>query len=132
MRHRRKRLKLNRTAEHRKALLLNLASEVFKHGMIKTTLAKAKMARSLIERLISLAKVNSLANHRRIGSFIHDKEIVKKLEREIAPSFSHRPGGYTQIIKVGRRYGDSAEMAVIKLVKRELPQKEEPSSKTDQ
>jgi large subunit ribosomal protein L17 len=128
MRHRKKKLKLNRTAEHRKALLLSLAKEVFKHETIKTTLAKAKMAKGLIEKLISLAKVNSLANHRRIGSFISDKEIVKKLEREIAPIFSARPGGYTQIIKLGRRHGDSAEMAIIKLVKSQLPQKEESSS----
>ncbi|MDI6751696.1 MAG: 50S ribosomal protein L17 [bacterium] len=123
MRHRKKKLKLNRTAEHRKALLLSLTTELFKHETIKTTLAKAKMARGLIERLISLAKVNSLANHRRIVSFISNKEMVKKLEREIAPNFSVRQGGYTQIIKLGRRHGDSAEMAIIKLVKRELPQK---------
>jgi large subunit ribosomal protein L17 len=116
MRHRKKRNKLNRTKAHRKALLCNLATELFRYGMIKTTLAKAKAVSKFSESLISLAKEGTLSSYRKILSLVSDKDVAKRLKTEIAPSFSDRCGGYTQVIKLGPRHGDSAQMAIIKLV----------------
>ena len=129
MRHRVKGQKLNRDSGHRKALRMNLASELLEHGRIKTTQAKAKYIRSHVEKLITLAKRglakaeaegrDEVAVHARrvVASRLNNNRVlVQKLFDEIAPSFKERPGGYTRIYKLGPRKGDNADMAIIELV----------------
>lgn len=116
MRHRVKGRKLKRTASHRTATLRSLATSVLKHKRIKTTLAKAKEARTFVEKLITKAKRNDLHSKRLIMSEIKDKEVVKELFTEIVPKIGDRPGGYTRVIKLGNRVGDAAQMAILELV----------------
>lgn len=116
MRHRIKGRKLNRTASHRKALIRNLANQLFEHKEIRTTTAKAKEARVTIERLITYAKKGD-THHRRLAfSFLRQKETIKTLFDEIAPAYTERQGGYTRVIKLGRRQGDGAPVAILQLV----------------
>jgi large subunit ribosomal protein L17 len=116
MRHRIKGRKLNRTASHRKSLIRNLANQLFEHKEIKTTTAKAKEARVTVERLITYAKKGD-THHRRLAfSFLRQKDTIKTLFDEIAPTFEDRQGGYTRVIKLGRRQGDGAPMAILQLV----------------
>jgi large subunit ribosomal protein L17 len=116
MRHRIKGRKLNRTASHRKSLIRNLANQLFEHKEIRTTTAKAKEARVTIERLITYAKKGD-THHRRLAfSFLRQKETIKTLFDEIAPAYTERQGGYTRVIKLGRRQGDGAPMAILQLV----------------
>lgn len=121
MRHGDKIKNLSRTASHRKALLSNLANALIKHKRIVTTLAKAKALRIYIEPLITKTKKNEtkeqiMHNHRLVYSSLQDKETVKELFTVIAPKVAGRPGGYTRIIKLGKRLGDNAETALIELV----------------
>jgi len=116
MRHRVKGRKLGRTASHRKATLNALATALFRHKKIKTTLAKAKEARSFSEVLITKAKNDSVHSRREVARFIKDKEVVKELFSEIAVKTANRPGGYTRVVKLGTRLGDAAEMAILELV----------------
>lgn len=116
MRHRNANRKLGRTASHRKAVIANLAGSLFEHKRIKTSTTKAKEARIKVERLISFAKRGTLADRRQVLRTIRDKRIVKSLFDEIAPAFSDRNGGYTRVIKLGRRRGDGADMAILELV----------------
>jgi large subunit ribosomal protein L17 len=116
MRHRVRHRKLGRTGSHRSALLSSLATSLLKHKRIRTTLAKAKETRSYVESLITKARKNNLLARRQIMSVIHDKEVVKELFNEIIPKIGPRPGGYTRVVKLGNRIGDSASMAVIELV----------------
>ncbi len=116
MRHRKKGRKLNRTASHRKALLRNLANQIIEHKEIKTTTAKAKEARSTVERLITYAKKGDLHHRRLAFGFLRNKESIKILFDEIAPAFAEREGGYTRVLKLGRRQGDSASISILQLV----------------
>lgn len=116
MRHRKKGRKLNRTASHRKALLRNLANQIIEHKEIKTTTAKAKEARSTVERLITYAKKGDLHHRRLAFGFLRNKESIKILFDEIAPAFAEREGGYTRVLKLGRRLGDSASISILQLV----------------
>jgi large subunit ribosomal protein L17 len=116
MRHRVKGRKLKRTASHRTATLRSLATSVLKHKRIKTTLAKAKEARTFVEKLITKAKGNDLHSKRLVASEIKDKEVVKELFADIVPKIGDRPGGYTRVIKLGHRDGDAAQMAILELV----------------
>ena len=121
MRHGDKQNNLSRTASHRKALLSNLASQLITHKRITTTLAKAKSLRTYIEPLITKTKKNGSQelishNHRVVFSSLNDKAAVKELFTVIAPKVVGRPGGYTRIIKLGKRVGDNAELAMIELV----------------
>lgn len=116
MRHRKKGAQLSRTSSHRKAMLDNMATSLFRHGRIETTVAKAKALRPFAERLITTAKDDSVAARRRVARRIDDREIQQKLFDELAPRFAERPGGYTRILKLGPRKGDAAEMALIELV----------------
>lgn len=138
MRHRIKGRKLNRTASHKKALIRNLANQLFEHKEIKTTTAKAKEARVTVERLITYAKKGD-THHRRLAfSFLRQKESIKTLFDEIAPTFAERQGGYTRVIKLGRRQGDGAPMAILQLVGFETladtskPEKKKKSKKTEE
>lgn len=116
MRHRRKVRKLGRTASHRRATLRNMATALINHHQIKTTLGKAKSARSYVEKLISTGKKDSVHARRQAFKLLQNRTLVKKLFDEIAPSFSDRNGGYTRVVKLGPRIGDGAEMAVLQLV----------------
>jgi large subunit ribosomal protein L17 len=117
MRHRKDHRKLSRTAAHRRAVLRNLVMALFQYERIKTTVAKAKEARRLAERLITFAKRGDLAAHRHVQRFIARPEIGAKLFGTIAPWYAERNGGYTRIIRLGRRVGDSGESAYLELVK---------------
>ena len=116
MRHRVKGRKLGRTASHRKATLIALATSLLKHKRIKTTLAKAKETRGFVEKLITKAKKGDLHAHKQVMDFIKDKETVKELFAEIVQKIGDRPGGYTRVVKLGNRLGDAAQMAIIELV----------------
>ena len=116
MRHRKKGRNLSRTASHRRAVLRNLATSLFRHERIETTTAKAKELRPFAERLITLAKRGDLHARRLAARKIADREVLGKLFDDIAPRFADRPGGYTRILKVGVRKGDAAEMSLIELV----------------
>ena len=108
--------KLGRPREHRLSLLRNLATELFKHEAITTTLAKAKELRSFSEKLITTAKRKGITPKRRVAVHIKDKEAFQKLFSNIAPRYKTRPGGYTRIIKLSKRAGDGAQLARIELV----------------
>lgn len=116
MRHRKKGRKLNRTASHKKAMLRNIANQLFEHKEIRTTTAKAKEARPTVERLITYAKKGDLHHRRLAFSFLRQKSSIKTLFDEIAPTFAEREGGYTRVIKLGRRLGDGAPMSILQLV----------------
>ena len=116
MRHQKKTVKLGRTAEHRKALLANQVCSLIEHSRIKTTLAKAKAVRPFAEKMVTLGKNGSLHDRRNAISYLHQPKMVKKLFEEIAPRSANRAGGYTRIIKLGRRMSDSAPMAFIEWV----------------
>jgi len=116
VRHRKKGRKLGRTAEHRRALMRNLATQLLDRGTIKTTLPKAKELRSYTERLITTALKDTLAARRQVLRDISDEKVVHKLFSTIAPRYSSRPGGYTRVLRIGVRHGDKAEMALIQLV----------------
>jgi large subunit ribosomal protein L17 len=116
MRHGDKSNNLSRTASHRKALLSNLACQLFQHKKIVTTLAKAKALRPYVEPLITKAKDNTTHQRRLVFSHLQDKEAVKELFDVISAKIASRPGGYTRVIKLGKRVGDNAELAMIELV----------------
>ena len=118
MRHRQSGRQLNRNSSHRKAMFRNMASSLVKHGVIKTTVAKAKELRMVVEPLITLAKTDSVANRRLAFARTQDKEVVGLLFNELGARYQERPGGYTRILKCGFRTGDKAPMAYIELVDR--------------
>jgi len=118
MRHRQSGRQLNRNSSHRKAMFRNMASSLVKHGVIKTTVAKAKELRMVVEPLITLAKIDSVANRRLAFARTQDKEVVGILFNELGERYQDRPGGYTRILKCGFRTGDKAPMAYIELVDR--------------
>ena len=110
--------KLNRTSEHRLAMLRNMMNSLIEHEAIKTTLPKAKELRRVIEPMITLAKEPTLANRRLAFDRLRDRDSVVKLFNELGPRFKTRPGGYTRILKMGFRVGDNAPMAFVELVDR--------------
>lgn len=110
--------KLNRTSEHRLAMLRNMMNSLIEHEAIKTTLPKAKELRRVIEPMITLAKEPTVANRRLAFNRLRDRDSVVKLFNEIGPRYKTRPGGYTRILKMGFRVGDNAPMAFVELVDR--------------
>jgi len=126
MRHRKDGFKLGRLTQHRWALFRNLLVALFRHERIQTTEAKAKAVRGLAERMITLAKRDSLHARRQVLSMVPDTEVVGQLFGTIAPRFGDRNGGYTRIIKAGRRPGDNAPVVLLELVDRaERPKEKE-------
>lgn len=117
MRHRKDHRKLSRTHEHRRALLRNLVTALFQYERIETTVAKAKEARRLAERMITFAKDGDVAGRRHVSRFVTKPEIVTKLFGTIAPWYTERHGGYTRIVRIGHRLGDAGETAYLELVK---------------
>lgn len=107
---------LGRKAEHREALLMNMANSLIEHKRINTTVAKAKALKKYVEPLLTKSKTDSTHSRRIVFSYLKNKEAVTELFREISPKIADRPGGYTRIIRLGFRQGDNAEMAMIELV----------------
>ena len=116
MRHRAKHRQLSRTASHRKALLANMATSLFRHDRIETTEAKAKELRPYAERLITLARRGDLHARRLVERRIKDRDVTHRLFAELGKRFAARPGGYTRIVKLGHRQGDGADVARIELL----------------
>ncbi|HTN47737.1 MAG TPA: 50S ribosomal protein L17 [Flavipsychrobacter sp.] len=116
MRHGDKIKNLGRTASHRRALMSNLACQLIEHKRITTTLTKAKSLRVYVEPLITRSKEDSMNNRRVVFSYLQDKEAIKELFGVIGDKVANRPGGYTRIIKLPRRFGDAADMGMIELV----------------
>ena len=116
MRHRKAGRRLGRSSGHRRALYKNLITELFRHERIKTTEAKAKAVRGKAEKLITLGKRGDLHARRLAAARLNDPTIVTKLFDELAPRYEDRPGGYTRILKLGRRQGDGASMVLLELV----------------
>ena len=113
--------KLNRTSEHRLAMLRNMCVSLLRHEAIKTTVPKAKELRRVVEPLITLGKTATVANRRLAFARLRDRDIVTKLFNELGPRYATRPGGYTRILKMGFRVGDNAPMAFVELVDRPEP-----------
>ena len=118
MRHRKSGVKLSRTSSHREAMFKNMAASLFKHELIRTTLPKAKELRRVAEPLITLSKVDGVANRRLAFARLRDKQAVGKLFVELGPRFRERQGGYLRILKCGFRPGDNAPMAYVELLDR--------------
>lgn len=131
MRHLAKGRKLGRTTAHREALLRNLVTSFFEKERIQTTLAKAKEARPFAEKMITLARKNTLPTRRRVLAFLTKESAVTRLFNDIAPRFSERPGGYTRIVKTGLRLGDGSQMALLELIGSEYKKKEKKKKEKD-
>ena len=126
MRHQKSGRKLNRTSSHRRAMFRNMAVSLIKHELIKTTLPKARDLRRVAEPLITLSKLDSVANRRLAFARLRDKEAVGKLFVELGPRYRSRPGGYLRLLKCGFRSGDNAPMAYVQLVDRPVVAEELP------
>ena len=120
MRHKLGHKKLNRTSEHRKALIKNMLNSLVKYEQITTTLPKAKVLRPQAEKLITIGKTDTLANTKRLVSKLQNIQMVNKIRTNLSKRYETRKGGYTRIIKAGYRYGDNAPMAIIEFVDRDL------------
>ena len=118
MRHRKSGRKFSRTSAHREAMFVNMAASLFKHELIRTTLPKAKELRRVAEPLITIGKVDGVANRRLAMSRLRDKEAVGRLFVDLGPRYKERPGGYLRIMKCGFRPGDNAPMAYVELIDR--------------
>ena len=116
MRHLKRTAKLGRTGEHRNAMLANLVCSLIKHKRVTTTLAKAKAARSVAEKMVTLGKAGSLHDRRLAAARLHQEDAVKILFNEIAPAQKERRGGYTRIVKLGQRQGDASQRAILEWV----------------
>ena len=116
MRHHRSGKKLGRDSAHRKALYSNLTGSLIEHGRIKTTVAKAKAVKPIVEKMITLGRRGDLAARRQALAYLRSNDVVHMLFAEVAPRFADRPGGYTRIVRLGPRAGDAAEMVYLELV----------------
>jgi len=130
MRHRKSGRQLNRNSSHRKAMFRNMSVSLFEHEIIRTTLPKAKELRRVAERLITMAKTDSVANRRLAFSRLRDRDAVTKLFNELGLRYQARPGGYLRILKCGFRSGDNAPMAIVELVDRVVTDASTTSAKT--
>jgi large subunit ribosomal protein L17 len=131
MRHQKNTRKLGRTSQHRDAMLANIVASLILHKRVKTTLAKAKAARPLAEKLVTLGKGGTLHDRRLAVAKIGQKDVVRKLFKEIAPGFKDRKGGYTRIVKLGPRQSDSAPVAFLEWVDYVIEAEVAPVEKTE-
>lgn len=136
MRHLKRTAKLGRQFEHRNAMLANLVCSLIKHKRITTTVAKAKAARSVAEKMVTLGKRGTIHDRRLAVARLHREDAAKILFKDIAPGFKDRPGGYTRIIRLNQRQGDSAQRAILEWVDFEMaaapePPKSEPKAKKE-
>jgi len=130
MRHLKRTAKLGRTGEHRNAMLANLVCSLIKHKRITTTLAKAKAARSVAEKMVTLGKGGTIHDRRLAASRLHQEDAVKILFNEIAPAQKDRHGGYTRILRLNQRQGDSSQRAILEWVDMPLVTESEPAAET--
>jgi large subunit ribosomal protein L17 len=130
VRHQRKGKKLGRDSAHRRALYANLAGALIEHGRIKTTEAKAKAVKPIAEKMITLGRRGDLAARRQALAYLRSQEVVYQLFADVAPRFADRPGGYLRIVKLGPRFGDSAEMVYLELVDYVPPRAVVPTART--
>jgi large subunit ribosomal protein L17 len=130
MRHLKRTAKLGRTGEHRNAMLANLVCSLIKHKRVTTTLAKAKAARSVAEKMVTLGKHGSLHDRRLAVARLHQEEAVKILFNEIAPTQKERRGGYTRIVRLGQRQGDAGQKAILEWV--DMPVEAAPEPKPEE
>ena len=130
MRHRLGHKKLNRTSEHRKALIKNMLNSLVKYEQITTTLPKAKVLKPEADKLITIGKKDTLANVKRLVSKLQNIQTVNKIRKTLSKRYETRKGGYTRIIKAGFRHGDNAPMAIIEFVDRDLEAKRVDRKKT--
>lgn len=121
MRHRQNTLKLGRTSQHRDSMLANLVGSLIRHERVQTTLMRAKAARPVAEKLVTLGKKGTLHHRRLAVAALHEADLVRKLFSEIAPRFTNRAGGYTRILKLGPRIGDGSPTALLEWVERPVP-----------
>ena len=131
MRHKFGYKKLNRTSEHRKALIKNMFNSLIKYDQITTTLPKAKVLRPQADKIITLGKKDSLQNTKRLISKLQDSKSANKVKKTLSKRYHDRKGGYTRIIRAGFRYGDNAPMAIIEFVDRDLEAKRVDRKKKD-
>ena len=131
MRHGKANKKLNRTSEHRKALLKNMLNSLIKYEQIKTTLPKAKFLKPQADKIITLGKKNTLQNTKMLISQLQDSKSANKVKKTLSKRYEKRSGGYTRIIKAGFRYGDNAPMAIIEFVDRDVEAKKVDKKKKD-
>jgi len=131
MRHGMSNKKLNRTSEHRKALLMNMLNSLIKYEQITTTLPKAKFLKPQADKIITLGKKNNLQNTRLLISKLQDSKSTNKVKKTLSKRYENRKGGYTRIIKAGFRYGDQAPMAVIEFIERDVEAKRIDKKKKD-
>jgi len=131
MRHRKQTIKLGRTSAHRRAMLAGMVCDLIHSKRITTTLAKAKAARTLAEKMVTLGKGGTLAQRRIAIARLRQPQRVKELFDEIAPSFQERSGGYTRIVKLGKRSSDSAEMVILEWVESGVPAPTRPRAKAE-
>ena len=124
--------KLNRTSEHRKALIKNMLNSLIKYEQIKTTLPKAKVLKPQADKIITLGKKDTLSNTKTLISKLQDIKSTNKLKKTLSKRYENRKGGYTRIIKAGFRYGDNAPMAIIEFVDRDVEVKRVDKKKKDQ
>ena len=132
MRHGLANKKLNRTSEHRKALLKNMLNSLIKYEQIKTTLPKAKFLKPQADKIITLGKKDTLSTTKTLVSKLQDIKSANKVKKTLSKRYEKRNGGYTRIIKAGFRYGDNAPMAIIEFVDRDVEAKRVDKKKTDQ
>ena len=123
--------KLNRTSEHRKALLKNMLNSLIKYEQIKTTLPKAKFLKPQADKIITLGKKDTLHNTKMLISQLQDSKLANKVKKTLSKRYEKRSGGYTRIIKAGFRYGDNAPMAIIEFVDRDVEAKKVDKKKKD-
>ena len=131
MRHKMGYKKLNRTSEHRKALIKNMLNSLIKYEQITTTLPKAKVLKPQADKIITLGKKNTLSNTKTLISKLQDLKSTNKVKKNLSKRYENRKGGYTRIIKAGFRYGDNAPMAVIEFVDRDVEAKRVDKKKKD-
>lgn len=122
--------RLNRKASHRKAMINNMVTSLFKHERITTTIAKAQEVRRTAEKMVTKAKIDSVHNRRLIAKRIKDKAVLNKLFTDISVRFKERPGGYTRVLRVGRRNNDAAEMTILELVDKVVEEKKKPKKES--
>ena len=132
MRHKMGYKKLNRTSEHRKALIKNMLNSLIKYEQITTTLPKAKVLKPQADKIVTLGKKDTLSNTKILISKLQDSKMTNKVKKTLSKRYENRKGGYTRIIKAGFRYGDNAPMAVIEFVDRDVEAKKVDRKKKDQ
>jgi large subunit ribosomal protein L17 len=132
MRHRKYTFKIGRTGSHRRAMMANLVSSLIVEGRVKTTLTKGKQLRRFADRMVTLGKKGTLAARRQAAAMLNQAHVVQALFDDVAKTMAERKGGYTRVLKLGKRKGDAAEMCLVELVTEPVESKKKPAEKTEE